>query len=140
MAVETNTETEMKLQHVLFEEYVVPSNQAVLDLSNVICIIYLIDGTNVNEVDAATFLNSLFSNPQFVENPAPVLLAVNKNDLKACKFSTDVYNAVEREMGKLRGDDKYTFKKFAPCTVYSLNCSVSENYLKLMLEFIGACV
>lgn len=130
----------MHLLHILLEEYLAPSNQAILNLSQVVCIIYLIDGTNVNEVDAATFLNTLFCNPQFIENPAPVLLAVNKSDLKTCKFNTDVYNTIEREVGKLRNEEKYSFKEFAPCTVYSLNCSVLENNLRIFLEFIGACV
>ena len=140
IALETNADKEMTLLHIVVEEYLAPSNLAKLDLSFAVCIIYLIDGTNVNEVDAANFLNSLFTNPQFLENPAPVLLAVNKSDLKNCKFNTDVYDAIEREVGKLRGDEKYTFKKYAPCTVYSMNCSVLMNNLRIILEFIGACV
>ena len=138
IAVETKTESEMKLKHVVLEEYIQPASDIQIDFSNTLCIIYMIDGTKPDVKKEGAFVTSLFNNPAFKENPVPILFAVNKSDLKNCKFNTFVYDGIESEVGKLLQMEDYSFRKYAPCTLYSFNCSVLENNCKSFLEFIQA--
>lgn len=137
--VETNTDTEMQLVDLT----VTGIKQSVVDGLNPLptcsCIVYLVNGLNPNASAIASFITSLFNDQTFQENPAPILLAVNKSDARRCIHNSILFESVEKEVGQLQQIAEYSFKKYSPCTIYSCNCSVLTDSVKTVLEFLDAC-
>ena len=68
-------------------------------------IVFVVDGTNYDarecgELECCVgvmdrYLFSVLTNEQFVENPCPILIAVNKSDLPNCAENAKVFKDIE---------------------------------------------
>lgn len=69
-------------------------------------IVFVVDGTNYDARECGEYLFSVLTNEQFVENPCPILIAVNKSDIPNCaenaKVFKDIENAVADIVNNLR--------------------------------------
>lgn len=141
---EINVDTEMKLADlsiVCIRQS--PEDASVLKphLDSVSCIIYLADGQNINYKRIASFINSLFNCKEFLVNPVPILLCVNKSDQRGCVHNSAVFYAVQKEVGELQNASAdYEFRKYAPCTVDCCNCSVLGNSVQTIYDYLKASV
>lgn len=145
--VETNVDKEMKLEDL--EVTAMKQNLSSLQtlrsfhalFRNASCLIILLSGKNPEIQQVASFLHSLFHSVSFLEDPVPILLAVNKSDQKDCKSHEYVYYAVQKEVGLMESDIlDYEFRHYSPCTIDSCNCSVVANSIATVNEFINASV
>ena len=78
--------------------------------------------------------------PFFAANPLPILLAVNKSDLRRCVHNSNAYELIESEVGRMSGIEGYSFKNYSPCTIYSCNVSITSESYKTIEEFVTACL
>lgn len=144
--VDINQDTALAVEHTIVVEYKQPvqetthSKQLEEDLKTALCIVCLIDGASFNPVPTADFIHALLSDPVFLANPIPILLAVNKSDLRRCVHNDTAYQLVEQEVGRRTGIDDYSFKCYSPCTLYSYNVSLITESYKTITEFITACL
>ena len=146
IAVDLNKDTELEVEHLIITEYKQPiqeimqSKRLSSDLKNAVCIVCMIDGTSFSAVPIAFFLNEMMKNPFFIANPLPILIAVNKSDLRKCIHNTNAYKLIEEEVGRMNAIEGYTFKDYSPCTIYSCNISIASESYKIIEEFITACL
>ena len=145
--VETNTDKEMKLEDL---EVIgmkqsldkLQSRQALAPFFHEMsCLVILMNGKNPNIEQVASFVYTLFHTPAFLEDPVPIMLAVNKSDVKEHEGHANVYYAVQKKIGEWEeGILDYEFRRYSPCTVDSCNCSVLANSFSTVKDFINASV
>lgn len=142
--LETNVDTEMKLERVAIEQYTVPLCEWVdghflpKALDSCVAIIVLVDGMSFSPASCASLLFHLFTNKSFLANPLPVLFAVNKSDNRKALHNSVVYSQIEQEVGLMMDCENYTFKEYSPCTIYACNCSIQADSYGSLLEFVNA--
>ena len=146
IAVDLNKDTELEVEHLIVTEYKQPiqeikqSKRLSSDLRSAVCIVCLIDGSSFSPVPTATFLDAVMKDPFFAANPLPILLAVNKSDLRRCVHNSNAYELIESEVGRMSGIEGYSFKNYSPCTIYSCNVSITSESYKTIEEFVTACL
>lgn len=102
---EVNVETEMKLADlsiVGIKQSIEDASVLIPHLNSASCILYIADGQNINIKRIASFINSLFNCKEFLVNPVPILLCVNKSDQRGCVHNSAVFYAVQKEVGELQ--------------------------------------
>lgn len=141
---EVNVETEMKLADLSIVGIKQPIEDAsvlIPHLNSASCILYIADGQNINIKRIASFINSLFNCKEFLVNPVPILLCVNKSDQRGCVHNSAVFYAVQKEVGELQNaPSDYEFRKYAPCTVDCCNCSVLGNSIQTIHDYLKASI
>ena len=63
-----------------------------------ICGIFVIDGTKPMVQECCEYLYDLFVYEPFVNNPAPLIILVNKQDCEGCKSYHDIITSLETEL------------------------------------------
>lgn len=145
--VETNVDKEMKLVDV----EIIGMKQSLDELQSqktlsplfqdMSCVVIMMNGKNPNVEQVASFMYTLFHTPAFLEDPVPIMLAVNKSDVKGHEGHANVYYAVQKKIGEWEeGILDYEFRHYSPCTVDSCNCSVLTNSISTVNDFINASV
>ncbi|KAK8808454.1 hypothetical protein WA158_008355 [Blastocystis sp. Blastoise] len=127
-------------------------------LTGCLCGIFVIDGTNPKIQECCELLYDLFVNTEFNNNPSPLIICINKQDLHNCKNSDIIEKELEQELDKIkesRGSieeigskqtlklgvegQTFSFENDAPCNVYFKDISVnSDKDIKLLNDFILA--
>ena len=141
---EVNVETEMKLADlsiVGIKQSIEDASVIIPHLNSASCILYIAVVQNINIKRIASFINSLFNCKEFLVNPVPILLCVNKSDQRGCVHNSAVFYAVQKEVGELQNaPSDYEFRKYAPCTVDCCNCSVLGNSIQTIHDYLKASI
>ncbi|KAK8829122.1 signal recognition particle receptor subunit beta [Blastocystis sp. ATCC 50177/Nand II] len=119
-------------------------------------IVFMVDGTHYDAKECGEYLYYILTNELYVDNPCPIMIAVNKSDLPECadhkKVLQDIENAVsdvvnnhrntdgEKASALLAGNETFTFSDSAPCKVYSCKCSAKNQNLKKVMGFMTAAM